>query len=44
MTEEERYLDNFLDGVDGVGEEGTNFLVVVEVVRVTYTHKHDVRR
>lgn len=37
------YLDNFLDADNGVGQEGPDLDVIVCVIRVSNTHKQDVR-
>ena len=38
------HLDDLLDAVDGVSEQGPHLLVVVHVVRVTDAHEQDVGR
>lgn len=37
------YLEKFLDGINGGGEQRVHFLVIVDVVCMTDAHEEDVR-
>lgn len=37
------YLEKFLDSVNGGGEQGVHFLVIVDVVCMPDAHEEDVR-